>query len=110
MWAGACIDMRYDAFSRCHPAVSFGFFAIAIVLSVILVHPAYLAVSAVCAAAYYLALRGAEGRKAVLGMIPLFFVVALLNPLFNILFINGVCSHLKVFIDSHSGEYLSSFG
>ena len=83
MWVGACIDMRYDAFSRCHPAVNFGFFAIAIVLSVILVHPAYLAVSAVCAAAYYLALKGYKGWKAVLGMVPLFFVVALLNPLFT---------------------------
>lgn len=75
--------MHYDSFSRCHPAVCFAFFVIAIVLSVAMMHPAYLAVSAVCAAAYYLALKGQKGWKVVLGMLPLFAVVSVLNPIFN---------------------------
>lgn len=83
MWAEVGIDMRYDSFSRCHPAVCFVFFAIAIVLSVAMMHPAYLAVSVVCAAAYYLALKGRKGLKVVLGMIPLFALVSVLNPVFN---------------------------
>lgn len=84
--------MQYDAFSRCHPAVCFAFFAFAIVLSVIMVHPAYLAVSVICAAAYYLALKGRKGRKAVLGMIPLFAVVSVLNPIFNTMGDTVLCS------------------
>ena len=42
---------EYDVFSRCHPAVNFLFFAAAIVLTVVLFHPAYLLVSLVCAGA-----------------------------------------------------------
>lgn len=38
----------YDVFSRCHPAVNFLFFAAAIVLTVVLFHPAYLLVSLLC--------------------------------------------------------------
>ena len=34
----------YDVLSRCHPAVNFLFFAAAIVLTVVLFHPAYLLV------------------------------------------------------------------
>ena len=75
--------MKYDSFSRCHPAVCFGFFVLSIVMSVIVMHPAYLAVSALCAALYYLALKGRTGLKVVLGMIPLFLLVSVLNPVFN---------------------------
>ena len=38
---------EYDVFSRCHPAVNFLFFAAAIVLTVVLFHPAYLLASLV---------------------------------------------------------------
>lgn len=74
-----------DAFSRCHPAVNFIFFAVAIVLSVAVVHPAYLAVSALCAAAYYLALRGRRAVRVLLGFLPVFAVLSAVNPLFNTL-------------------------
>lgn len=75
--------MAYDPFSHSHPAVCFGFFAFAIVLSVIMIHPAFLAVSAICAATYYLALKGRRGWRVVLGMVPLFLVITVLNPVFN---------------------------
>ena len=75
--------MRCDPFSRCHPAVNFAFFAVAIVLSVIMVHPVYLAVSVICAVLYYIALKGHKAWKVIGAMIPLFFVVTVLNSLFN---------------------------
>lgn len=75
--------MHYDTFSRCHPAVCFAFFALTIVLSVVIMHPAYLAASVIAAAAYYLSLKRRKGIKVVLGMIPLFCVVTVLNPIFN---------------------------
>ena len=53
----------YDVFSRCHPAVNFLFFAAAIVLTVVLFHPAYLLVSLVCGGAYYAALRRSRCGK-----------------------------------------------
>ena len=37
--------MGTDRFSRAHPAVSFGFFLAVILLSVMLLHPAYLLLS-----------------------------------------------------------------
>lgn len=84
--------MHYDSFSRCHPAVCFAFFVFAIVLSVTMMHPAYLAVSVVCAAAYYLALKGRKGWKVVLSMIPLFAVISVLNPIFNTMGDTVLCS------------------
>lgn len=86
--------MHYDSFSRCHPAVCFAFFAFAIVLSVMMMHPAYLAVSVIGAAAYYLALKGRKGWKVIFGMVPLFAVVSVLNPIFNAMGDTVLCSLL----------------
>ena len=47
----------YDVFSRCHPAVNLLFFTGAIVLTVVLFHPAYLLLSLLCGAGYYAVLR-----------------------------------------------------
>jgi energy-coupling factor transport system permease protein len=72
-----------DAFSKCHPAVNFLFFAGAIGLSVILQHPAYLLAGVVTGAIYYLLLNGKKGIKTLLALIPLFLVLSAINPLFN---------------------------
>ena len=74
-----------DAFSKCHPAVNFLFFAGAIGMSVLIQHPAFLLMGAVAGAAYYLLLNGAKGWKMVLAMVPLFVFLAAINPLFNTL-------------------------
>ena len=66
------IDVMNDAFSKYHPAVNFLFFAGAIGASVMIQHPAHLAVGIVTGTAYYLLLNGRKGWKMILGLVPLF--------------------------------------
>ena len=75
--------MKRDAFSGFHPAVNFLFFMGAIGFGVVIQHPAYMAAGAVCAGLYYLLLNGKKGWKLLAGMIPMFLVITLINPLFN---------------------------
>ena len=72
-----------DAFSKCHPAVNFLFFAGAIGASVMIQHPAYLLAGIVTGAVYYLLLNGRKGWKMILGLLPLFLFLTAINPLFN---------------------------
>ena len=74
-----------DAFSKCHPAVNFLFFAGAIVLTVVIQHPAYLLAGIVTGLAYYLLLNGIKSIKRVLGLLPMFLLLTAINPLFNTL-------------------------
>lgn len=69
-----------DAFSKCHPAVNFLFFAGAIGCGVVIQHPVYLAAGLLCGGSYYLLLKGTRG---LLRLLPLFVLVAAMNPLFN---------------------------
>ena len=75
----------YDVLSRCHPAVNFLFFAAAIVLTVVLFHPAYLLVSLLCGGAYYAVLRRARCAKTLGFLLIAMVLVAVVNPLFNTL-------------------------
>lgn len=75
--------MSGDAFSKQHPAVNFVFFMGAIVSVVVIQHPAYLLSGLITGALYYLLLHGRKGWKMILGLIPLFLVLSLINPLFN---------------------------
>lgn len=75
--------MKFDAFSGCHPLTNFLFFLGAIGFSAVIRHPVYLLVSCAAAGCYYLLLYGRKGWKMLLGMLPLFLLVALTNPLFN---------------------------
>lgn len=72
-----------DAFSKCHPAVNFLFFAGAIGLTVMIQHPAYLLAGAVSGVIYYLLLNGKRGIKTILALVPLFLILSAINPLFN---------------------------
>ncbi len=72
-----------DAFSKCHPAVNFLFFAGAIGAAVMIQHPIFLAVSIVTGGIYYLLLHGRKGWKLILGLLPLFLFLTTINPLFN---------------------------
>ncbi len=74
-----------DAFSKCHPVVNFLFFAGAICISVVIQHPAYLLAGAITGAIYYLLLNGIKGWKTILGLLPIFLVLTVVNPLFNTL-------------------------
>ena len=75
--------MKYDAFSKCHPAVNFLFFVGAIGCGVVIQHPAYLIAGIVAGAVYYLLLSGRKGWKTILAMFPLFAFLTAINPLFN---------------------------
>ena len=75
--------MNRDAFSTYHPAVNFIFFLAMIGFGVVVLHPAFLAIGAVGALAYYLLLHGIPGLKRMAMMLPVFLLVALLNPLIN---------------------------
>ena len=74
-----------DAFSKCHPAVNFLFFTGAIGLSVVIRHPAYLVAGIVTGTIYYLLLNGPKGWKTILGLLPVFVFLTVINPLFNTL-------------------------
>ena len=75
----------YDVFSRCHPAVNLLFFTGAIVLTVVLFHPAYLLLSLLCGAGYYAVLRRGRCGKAFAYLLGAMVLVAAVNPLFNTL-------------------------
>lgn len=75
--------MKQDAFSRFHPAVNFLFFLGAIGFGVVIQHPAYLLAGVVCGMIYHLVLQGKKGWKLVGGMIPMFLLISLGNPLLN---------------------------
>ena len=72
-----------DAFSKCHPAVNFMFFAGAIGATVMIQHPVYLATGIVTGMVYYLLLNGPKGWKMLLGLVLLFLLLTAINPLFN---------------------------
>ncbi len=75
--------MRYDAFSKCHPLTNFLFFLGAIGFCVVIQHPLYLAVGGMGAGGYFLLLKGNAGWKQIAGLIPVFLLIAGLNPLLN---------------------------
>ena len=77
--------MKRDAFSQCHPAVNFLFFAGAIGFGVVIQHPAYLAAGVIGAAIYYFLLHGVKGIRNISLLLPVFVVIAAVNPLFNTL-------------------------
>lgn len=75
--------VKHDAFSACHPAVNFLYFLGAVGFCVVLRHPAYLLMSLFAAILYFLTLSGRSGWKRILGMLPLFLLLTLINPLLN---------------------------
>ena len=54
-------------------------------MSVVIQHPAYLLAGIVTGAIYYLLLNGKKGWKTIMGLLPVFFVLTAINPLFNTL-------------------------
>ena len=75
--------MSTKAFARCHAAVNFAFYMIAICFSVMIQHPAYLAVSVAGAMCLHLSLSGPRAVRAFLVLLPLWIFLAVLNPLLN---------------------------
>lgn len=76
--------MKYDAFSRCHPVVNFIFFLGAIGMGVVIQHPAYLLAGCIGSGIYYFLLNGTKGWKTISMLLPLFVLISIVNPLFNL--------------------------
>ena len=75
--------MRHrDTFSSCHPLCNFLFFALVLLFTMTLQHPAYLAASLGGAICYRACLRG-RAAVLLLRMVPLSLTAAVINPLFN---------------------------
>ena len=73
-----------DTFSSYHPTVNMLYFALVLGFSMVFIHPVCLGVSAVCAFAYALCLKGKKALKFGLWfMLPMLIVTALLSPLFS---------------------------
>lgn len=76
--------MKKDAFDSIHPIVEFAFFAFAIVLPMLLLHPVLIGISFFAALLWAAKLNGRRILNMLLKFIlPMMLVVAILNPLFN---------------------------
>ena len=75
---------REGGFARCHPLVTFAYFAALVVASVFSLHPLLLGLTFCSALLYALLQRGAAAlRLALLFLLPAVVLTALINPLFN---------------------------
>ena len=74
-----------DAFSTYHPVINFFYFAVVLLFSMFFNHPAFLVISLLGAVIYSLVLLGTRRslKFNLVGMLPMLFLVALINPLFN---------------------------
>lgn len=70
-------------FGTYNPIINFVFFIGAIVLGMLLMHPFFLLCSVLLSAIFLLSVKGRKGIKTILILIPVFIVIAALNPLFN---------------------------
>lgn len=77
------MNEKRDTFSTFHPVINFTFYIGAFILGMMLIHPVFLAVSAVTAASFYITVKGRKAKSFLLGMIPLFLMLSFINPLFN---------------------------
>ena len=66
-----------------NPIINFIFYIGAIVLGMFFMHPAFLACSVLMSATLYVTVKGQKALKFLFGMIPVFIVVSLINPIFN---------------------------
>lgn len=72
-----------DRFAAYHPVINFTFFIGAIVSGMLLMHPGFMVCSLLMSILYYLTVKGKSGFGFVSGMFSMFFVLSVLNPLFN---------------------------
>lgn len=77
------MDEKQTYLSSCHPVTGFVWYAFAIICAVMLQHPVYMLLTLLAAALNYISLMGRKGLRTLVGFLPLFVVLSLLNPLFN---------------------------
>lgn len=74
-----------ETFGMYHPINNFIFFIGALVFGMFFIHPAFLCASVSMSVLYYLLLKGKQGLKQVLVLLPLMVLISCLNPVFNTL-------------------------
>ena len=74
-----------DRFAAYHPVINFTFFIGAIVSGMFLIHPYFLLCSVILSMVYYLIVRGSAGLTFAGGMVSLWVILSVLNPLVNTL-------------------------
>ena len=73
-----------DSFSALHPALTFCYFAAVLLLTMLVLHPVFLALSLLGALGYCAVLRGWRSLGRTLGgLVPFLVLMAALNALFN---------------------------
>ena len=73
-----------DSFSALHPALTFCYFAAVLLLTMLVLHPVFLALSLLGALGYCAVLRGWRSLGRTLGrLVPFLVLMAVLNALFN---------------------------
>lgn len=75
--------MNRDKFEEFHPGIQFLFFFAAVVITMCLIHPAFVLCSAVLAAVYLWILRGRKAWRLLGLLLVIFTVISLINPLVN---------------------------
>ncbi|MCM1288626.1 MAG: energy-coupling factor transporter transmembrane protein EcfT [Clostridium sp.] len=74
---------REKKFAAYNPIVSFMYFAGAIIISMLAIHPVAALLSLVMAAICYINAHGREAWKVIGAMLPIYVLLALANPVFN---------------------------
>lgn len=73
-----------DAFDTVNPIVAFVFFAFALIMPMLVMHPVLLGISLACALAWLFILRGKRAWGYILKFaLPVMLLTAVMNPLFN---------------------------
>lgn len=70
-------------FSMYHPITNAIYYMAVIGTAIFIMHPVYMAISFLSAAAYEVYLNKGKGLRKVCGLIPVFLLMALINPLFS---------------------------
>jgi energy-coupling factor transport system permease protein len=67
-----------------HPIINFIYFCAVIVLSMLFLHPIFLAITIAGSLTYSISLNGRKGlRQIAIYLVPMMILAALINPLFN---------------------------
>lgn len=72
-----------EEFGRYHPVVNMIFYMAVLGIAMFVMHPLFLIISFLAAASYEIYLNRGKGIRLVLGMIPVFLLTSLINPLFS---------------------------
>ena len=72
-----------DRFATYHPVINFTFFLGALICGMILIHPGFLICSVLLSMVYYLTVRGRKGMGFLTGMMGMFLILSVINPLFG---------------------------